>query len=105
MVRINIMMMVVNNMSYWNMNNDEFMENLRKELPPIFTRETASKMTGGLFSPRTLSNFDAAGNGPKSKHYFAKKVVYEKDEFLIWLKSMVCDKKHIQQPQQKINCW
>lgn len=80
---------------YWNIQSDDFFDELRKNLPSIFTRETASKMTGGIFSPRTLSNFDAAGNGPANKRRIGKKVVYGKDEFLMWLGKMMghCDIK------------
>ena len=60
-------------------------EDLRKELPPIFTRQTASKMIGGIFSAKTLSNFDAAGTGPGVKQHIGKKAVYGKEDFLTWL--------------------
>lgn len=63
----------------------KFMEDLKNELPPVFTRETASKKLGGLFSPKTLSNLDALHKGPKIKHNVGKKVVYERDDFLSWL--------------------
>lgn len=73
----------------WYGNDDAFLDNLRRTLPPIFTRETASKMIGGIFSPRTLSNFDAAGTGPANKKHIGKKVAYGKDEFLEWLGGMM----------------
>jgi len=60
-------------------------EDLRKELPPIFTRQTASRMIGGIFSAKTLSNLDAAGKGPGIKQHIGKKAVYGKEDFLIWL--------------------
>lgn len=65
---------------------------LRKLLPPIFTRQTASKAMGGLFSPKTLSNLDAAGKGPASKQHIGKKAVYFKEDFLSWLQEKLCTK-------------
>jgi len=65
--------------------NMNFFHELRQRLPPIFTRETACNMIGGIFSPRTLSNFDAAGKGPDNKYHIGKKVAYERDDFLDWL--------------------
>ncbi len=67
----------------------DFLDGLRNLLPPIFSRETASKMTGGIFTPRTLSNFDAAGRGPKKKVKIGKRVAYEKEDFLNWLQGMM----------------
>lgn len=71
-----------------------FIDELRKELPPIFTRQTASKMIGGIFSPKTLSNLDAAGKGPASKQHIGKKAVYFKEDFLEWLKTKLCVTEH-----------
>lgn len=77
-------------MSYWNSNSDdEFLDELRQKLPPIFTRETASQMIGGIFSARTLSNFDAAGTGPANKRHIGKKVAYSKTDFIEWLQRML----------------
>lgn len=68
-----------------NFYKDDFLVELYNKLPPIFTRETASRMMGGIFSARTLSNFDAAGNGPPKKVYIGKKVAYERSDFINWL--------------------
>lgn len=72
-----------------NFCDDDFLDELRKRLPPIFTRETASQMIGGIFSPRTLSNFDAAGTGPRNKRHIGKKVAYGREDFLRWLENML----------------
>lgn len=72
-----------------NFYDDCFLDDLQKLLPPLFTRETASKMTGGIFTPKTLSNFDAAGNGPRRKIRVGKKIVYAKDDFIEWLRNMM----------------
>lgn len=76
-------------MTSWYGNDRELLDNLRRTLPPIFSRETASKMIGGIFSPRTLSNFDSAGTGPANKMHIGKKVAYGKEEFLAWLGGML----------------
>lgn len=56
-----------------------FFEKLENELPPVFTRNEVSKLTGGLIKPKTLSNLDALSKGPTIKIRFGKKVAYEKD--------------------------
>ena len=35
-----------------------FFEKLENELPPVFTRNEVSKLTGGLIKPKTLSNLE-----------------------------------------------
>lgn len=82
-----------------------FLDDLYTKLPPLFTRETASQMTGGIFSPKTLSNFDAVGKGPRRKMRIGKKVVYAKDSFIDWLRRMLEDTDEYK-PNFKIrNCW
>lgn len=68
---------------------EKAIEDLRNTLPPLFTRETACKMIGGIFTPRTLSNFDAAGNGPKHKIHVRRRVVYAKEDFIEWFIKMI----------------
>lgn len=87
-------------MNYWNGDMDDLFDELRNQLPPIFTRETASKMIGGIFSPKTLSNRDAAGKGPSNKVYIGKKVAYRKEAFIQWLERLmlVRDKKTGKKP-------
>lgn len=60
------------------------LENLEKSLPPLIARTEASKLTGGLLSPRTLANLDCLGKGPGGRVKFKKKVAYEKGAFLAW---------------------
>jgi hypothetical protein len=57
---------------------------LRLELPPVFTRRTICKMLGGLLSPGTLANLDCSGEGPKGVRV-GKAVLYERENFLGWL--------------------
>ena len=72
-----------------NFYDADFLDGLRELLPPIFSRETASKMIGGIFTPKTLSNFDAAGRGPRKKIKIGKRVAYQKDDFLDWLQNRI----------------
>ena len=59
-----------------------FLEQLRKELPPVFTREFASEKIGRIFSAKSMSNADALGTGPSVKVKIGKKVGYERDSCL-----------------------
>ena len=72
--------------SFLHMN---FLEELRRVHPPIFSRETASQMVGGIFSSRALSNFDAAGTGPINKCHIGKKVAYRREEFVGRIENMM----------------
>jgi hypothetical protein len=60
------------------------LDSLRRELPPTFTRATAVRMTGGLFTAGTLANLDCLGKGPGGSIIGGKKV-YERDSFITWL--------------------
>lgn len=81
--------------------NDDFFKGLEEALPPVFTRKTASKMTGGMFTARTLSNLDAAGKGPASKVRAGKNIIYEKHDFIDWLQTTLRPKKEIARPAKK----
>lgn len=80
---------------------EDFFKGLEEALPPVFTRKTASKMTGGLFSPRTLSNLDSAGKGPASKVRVGKNILYEKHDFIGWLQTSMRPMKEISRPPNK----
>ena len=60
------------------------LENLHKEMSPTFTRKTACKLLGGLFTSGTLANLDSLGTGPGCIHA-GKRVLYERESFLTWL--------------------
>lgn len=66
-----------------------FFDKLEKELLPIFTREEVSNKIGGLFKAKTLSSLDALSKGPSVKIKIGKKVAYEKENFIYWLKSKI----------------
>ena len=59
-------------------------DRLRLELPPVFPRKTASKMTGGYLATGTLANLDSKGEGPGGVRT-GKSVLYEREAFLSWL--------------------
>ena len=66
--------------------SEAFYAQLESALPPVFTREEASRLTGGLFKPRTLTNIDYRGSGPEVRVRIGKKVGYERDSFIQWLR-------------------
>lgn len=68
------------------LDSQEFLQSIKKNLPPVFTRQIASKVIGGLMSPKTLSNLDALGQGPPVKVKLGSKVGYERDSFVQWLR-------------------
>jgi hypothetical protein len=62
------------------------LDSLRRELPPTFTRATAVKMLGGLFTAGTLANLDCRSEGPGGS-LIGRKMVYERESFIAWLES------------------
>ena len=73
-----------------------FFDQLRKELPPVFTREFASEKIGRIFSAKSMSNVDALGTGPAVKVKIGKKIGYERDSFIRWLRGkMKHDTPHV----------
>ena len=67
--------------------HDALFQELERTLPPVFSRQVASDMLGGLISAKTLSNLDALGEGPRGKVKFVQKTRYKRDMFISWLKS------------------
>ena len=80
--------------------DQDFFSGLRDSLPPVFTRKFASEITGGLFSAKALSNMDSAGRGPSRKVMSGKTILYEKEDFIDWLKTTIKEKKKIERPLQ-----
>jgi hypothetical protein len=62
-------------------------DHLERVMPPVFTRQEASRFLGGLFTPESLRNLDCSLKGPQVKHRIGKKICYEKDSFLSWLRN------------------
>lgn len=64
-------------------------EELKKQLlaimPPVFVRQQALELTGGMIDGRTLANLDSAGTGPEGRVKMGKgKVGYMREPFVDW---------------------
>lgn len=68
------------------MKNPVSFEHLRKNLPPIISRDHVSEILGGVISAKTLANLDSEGKGPK-RIRVGRKVIYLTDDFLKWLEN------------------
>jgi hypothetical protein len=66
-------------------------DKLMTALPPLFTRETAAKLTGRLLAPGTLANLDCKGEGPGGKVQLGRRIGYERTSFVEWLLSRLGD--------------
>lgn len=65
----------------------ERIEELRNNLPKFFTRQTISREFGGMLSPKTLAALDSNNQGPEVRVAIGKRVGYERESFLRWLKN------------------
>jgi len=63
-----------------------FFDQLKSSLPPVFSREEAAQHLGGILRANTLRNIDLRGEGPSIKVRIGKKVAYERDDFVAWLR-------------------
>ena len=69
------------------MNSTEiFFTKLESALPPVFTREEAARHLGGLLSAKTLNKIDYKGEGPEVRVRVGKKIGYERETFVQWLR-------------------
>jgi len=73
------------------MDTQQLINSLRQELPPVFSRKVASRMTGGLFAPGTLANLDSMGQGPGGVRV-GKAIAYERERFLAWFEKRLVKK-------------
>lgn len=64
---------------------DDFIENLRQELPPAFARKESDKLIPGVCSAKTQANLSSKGEGPPS-YRLGRTVIYNRDAFLDWLR-------------------
>ncbi len=65
----------------------EFVEQLRQDLPPMIARKKADWFTGGRLSPKTLANEDKLGKGPAKRAVIGGEVCYPREEFVEYLLS------------------
>jgi hypothetical protein len=70
------------------MRNNGFIEQLRKELPPVFGRPAISKILPGVIDPKTLANLASLGEGPPYQ-MVRRRCVYDRESFLDWLQEQV----------------
>jgi hypothetical protein len=77
--------------------NSEVFHKLELSMPEIFTREEASRLTGRLVTPNTLRNLDSTKKGPSGSFKAGKKVMYEKTQFLNWLRTY-CSRQSVKYP-------
>lgn len=64
-------------------NMDNLISKISESLPPVFTRKVASENLGGLIGPRSLANIDHSA----TKFKVGKKILYERESFIEWLKN------------------
>ena len=66
----------------------DFIRELLPKLPPVIARKEVSRFLGGVVSSQTLSNADAAGEGPEIAYRLGGKfVIYRTDSLVHWLVS------------------
>ena len=65
-----------------------FLEALRKELPPTFSRQVAAEALKGIYSAGRLYTLDSMGKGPGGVR-IGRVVAYEKGAFLRWLEGRI----------------
>jgi hypothetical protein len=68
------------------MDKDIFTKMAEKWPSALVARTEIGKFTGGLISPGTLKNLDSLGKGPKTRVFAGKKVAYELDGLVEWLR-------------------
>lgn len=64
-----------------------FIEALLPHLPPAIARDSVEYFLGGMVKPKTLSNADSLGAGPKVAWMVGGKVVYTALALLEWIVS------------------
>ena len=63
-------------------------DDLKKSWPsPIVERQQLAKFSGGLLHPKTISNLDSRGCGISGKMRCGRKVYYNVDAVLAFIKS------------------
>ena len=64
---------------------EHLLQQLRKELPPMFPRASLTRLTGGVVNSGTAANLDCIGKGPENRFKIGRNVIYERESFLAWL--------------------
>ena len=53
---------------------------------PLVPRMNVDEFSGGLLHPRTMANLDSLGEGPKRKVKMGRKVAYEINSLIEWMR-------------------
>lgn len=63
----------------------EFVQTLVSQLPPIIARKEVKTYLGGIIAPQTLSNADSSGEGPPVAYKIGRSVVYNTEQLVLWI--------------------
>lgn len=63
----------------------EFVQALAENLPPVIARKKVNKFLGGVVAPQTLCNADHKGEGPEGAYMIGRSVVYATIPLLEWI--------------------
>lgn len=64
---------------------EEFMNTLISNLPPVIARKEVSRYLGGMVATQTLSNADSAGIGPEVAYRVGRVVTYRTESLARWI--------------------
>ena len=65
---------------------EAFFRSIEQELPPVVSRAELAKATGGLISPKTLSNEDALHKGPAERVRAGSKIGYTRASAMAYIR-------------------
>ena len=65
---------------------ETILENLAHTLPEIATRKVIHEKTGGLFTEKTMANWDCFGEGIQPRLRIGGRVAYPKEAVIAFLK-------------------
>ena len=65
---------------------EAFFKSIEQELPPVVSRAELAKATGGLISPKTLSNEDALDKGPAERVRAGSKIGYTRASAMAYIR-------------------
>ena len=68
--------------------NKDYFQKLAEAWPSSFVARTqVDVFSGGLLNPRTLANRDSEGTGPKVKIKMGRKIAYDKESLIEWMRA------------------
>ena len=65
---------------------EAFFRSIEQELSPVVSRAELAKATGGLISPKTLSNEDALHKGPAERVRAGSKIGYTRASAMAYIR-------------------